>query len=196
MVKYNLTKVSDDKDEAEYERLRKDTMKFNQQLTGDAPDHLIIMKDASKNIKFYEKFKALVTNNSLLEAHLQAVPLDEDVIVNQPIKENDGSSDDESSPSMSRTRDELMGHKLPPDIDVIIARICQQHKFFPVMSVLQRILNQYPGKVIDIEIFDFVLDDCWSKIILESLRYNKVLQRKNVTKITLSNNKMSSENFS
>ena len=64
------------------------------------------MKDASKNIRFYEKFKAMLTQNSLLEAHIQGVPPDEDVQMLSPRSGNNDPSREETSPSGSRTVNE------------------------------------------------------------------------------------------
>ena len=68
------------KDQMEYDRLRRDTIEFNFQLTNDKPEQLVVMPDAFKNKQFYEKFKAMISHNSLLEAHIESLPEDEDLL--------------------------------------------------------------------------------------------------------------------
>lgn len=56
---------------------------------------------------------------------------------------------DDTSPSGTKTREDgkkvKKGDKNRPDLDIIIAKICQDYKFHPVMSVMHYILSETPS---------------------------------------------------
>ena len=78
--KYKINFISEDAEYLEYKRVRDDTLTFNGELSGKQPDKIVILKDAFKDKEFIEKMKAKVSYNSLLEAHIEGIPEDEDVL--------------------------------------------------------------------------------------------------------------------
>ena len=82
------------------------------------------MKSASKKKVFIEKLKSKVSKNSLLEAHQQLLPIDEDRIDSKLSSKLGGMK----SPTSSRANSSLMFQKeeLPEsDIDMLYIKMCE-----------------------------------------------------------------------
>lgn len=208
-AKHQITFVSDDNYQIELQRVRRDTIKFNQTLTGKLPKSIIPLKDAWNNKQFFEKFKAFIDKNSLMEAYIEGLPIDEDKLeameqaglLVQPDSQSQGTRTKEYTSSRTSPYSTLQNthtsafQKQPKDIDVVVAKIVQDARFHPILSILCKIMD-IEQKIYKFDLIDFPITDAWTKIICESLTYNKKYKKQEAKRLTLAQNQLSSINFS